>query len=105
LVRELEVPAGSYLIVATTRLENFTERTFFDSGTATVYCDLEAGGSQISSVNTLSAFLEGGSTENLALNLVHTFAAAGDIELVCHLGDVLDDVFALDANITAARVA
>lgn len=77
VVAVLRVPAGSYVIMAKGQIDAF-------SSSAIVGCDLTAGSDKDTS------FVQGGAdnhfSEIISNSLVHAFAAAGTINLVCEDG-------------------
>jgi len=103
-VRRLTLTAGTYLVVASLRLENFTEAFLFDNGVRHATCWLESAGSEIRHGATLGPFLGAGSVQTLAFNLVQTLGADGDATVRCSVADVLDNIRAFNANISAIKV-
>jgi hypothetical protein len=92
----LNVPAGSYVIVAKTWATD-------NSGSATlIKCQLTAGGD----TDTTRAQLETGAgsaeVQALAFNVVHTFSAPGSVNLAC--ASFVNKVSFSDIKITAIKV-
>ena len=93
---KLNVPAGNYAIVAKTWATN-------NSGVVTlIQCVLSAGGDSDTTRAHLEASGTGADAQALSFNAVHTFSAAGTVDLTCT--PFVSSVSFADIKITAIRV-
>ncbi len=102
-VRRLDLPAGTYLIVASGRLESFTNSGLFDNGVRHVRCRLTAGGTTVNRGVTLGPALAAGAAQTVAFDLVHSFASSGTAEVHCWVANIVDNVLAFDTTISAIK--
>lgn len=98
-VLSLEVPAGSYLIHGGTTVTN-TEAT-----ARTQDCFVRAGADFDQATLGLGAAGSATDVARVNMQLVHTFTAAGTIEMTCEGGSAAGDIAVQNRKIQAHRVA
>lgn len=95
----LSVPAGSYVIAASTWAWNITSP---GGATVLIDCTLTAGSDTDEVRAELAKLDDPGDAQSLAFNVAHTFSAAGTIQLSCN--DFSQNVNYTNVRITAIQV-